>query len=113
MFLLPCTSPHPTHPHTLPLPHNTHTHTLTVVQGGRTDFSNVAITVNFPATLSSDSVTVAVGAGDDFINEANEGFLIVIRVEEIDSADGPHTFIRKGVALMRIVDDDGKLSVAV
>ena len=96
------------HLHTPPPPHNTHTHTLTVVQGGRTDFSNVAITVNFPATPSSDSVTVPVGAGDDFINEANEGFLIVIHVEEINPADGPPTFVRKGVALMRIVDDDGK-----
>ncbi|XP_064396499.1 uncharacterized protein LOC135343434 [Halichondria panicea] len=76
------------------------------VQGGRTDFSDLSIPITFPPSLSSDSVTVAVGASDDFINEASEGFIIMLRVDQIDPADGTPTFVREGVALMRITDDD-------
>ncbi len=82
-----------------------------VVSDGRMDFSNQGIPVSFPPNPSSDATSVSIATIDDFINEATEGYLIAIIVENISPADEGTgvIFERGGLALVRIRDDDGVL----
>ena len=83
---------------------------LVVESGGKRDFDNQPVTVTFPPSLGSDSMTADIGTFDDFINEDTEGFLLSLSVTEIDPIDEGTgiTLIREGVALVRITDDDSE-----
>ena len=65
-------------------------------------------TVTFPANPADDDMEVQVGAVDDLLNEAMEGYVIRIAVSQINPVDNATlTLVRGGVALVRITDNDG------
>lgn len=77
----------------------------------KTDFENSIQAVTFDASLSGSEQTVTINFVDDAINEAEEGFIIIIQVVEIGDRDEQNFILeRNGVALIRIVDNDRKLT---
>lgn len=75
------------------------------------DFNNTSQTVTFEPSLSQVQESVTINLVDDSINEAEEGFVIVIQVVEIGSVDQQGLILdRNGVALVRITDNDRKLN---
>lgn len=81
------------------------------VEDGKMDFNNISQTVTFEPSLSQVQESVTINLIDDSINEAEEGFVIVIQVVEIGSVDQQGLILdRNGVALVRITDNDRKLN---
>ena len=73
------------------------------------DFNNTVQRVTFAASTSSQTVDVTIDIFDDAINEADEGFLIVVRVDPTASnpQDVPNVALnRNGVASIIILNDD-------
>ena len=73
------------------------------------DFNNTVQRVTFAPSTSSETVDVTIDFFDDAINEADEGFLIVVRVDP--AASNPQDISnvaldRNGVALVTIHNDD-------
>ena len=73
------------------------------------DFNNTVQRVTFAASTSSQTVDVTIDIFDDAINEADEGFLIVVRVDP--TASNPQdvsnvALNRNGVASIIILNDD-------
>ena len=62
---------------------------------GRKDFNNTVQRITFP----SNATTVTIDIFDDAINEADEGFLIVVRVD-------PANVSNEALVLVTIRDDD-------
>lgn len=84
---------------------------ITVEPSGKQDFVNTTQTVTFPPSLSviADEREVLIGIINDDINEADEGFFLVLEIEEASQTDVDNTvFIRNGVALVIIDDEDSK-----
>ena len=76
---------------------------------GRMDFNNTVQRVTFAASTSFETMTVKIDIFDDAINEADEGFLIVVTVDP--AASNPQevsnvTLDQNGVALVTILNDD-------
>lgn len=79
------------------------------MEANRTDFGSSITAVTFEASLSQSEATVTISLVDDAVNEAEEGFIIVIQVVEIGDIDEQSLILeRNGVALVRIVDNDRK-----
>ena len=78
---------------------------------GRQDFVRTTKTVTFPPTVTGAEQTIFLEFLDDDINEKAEGYYAVLYLNE--SASDPRdvadfSFIRTGVTLIMIQDDDGK-----
>ena len=76
---------------------------------GRMDFNNTVQRVTFAASTSSETMAVRIDFFDDAVNEADEGFLIVLRVDPAASNQqevSNVTLVRNGVALVTILNDD-------
>ena len=76
---------------------------------GRMDFNNTEQRVTFAPSNSDMIVDVTINFLDDAINEANEGFLIVVRVDvnASDPQDVSNIALeREGVASVTILNDD-------
>ena len=67
------------------------------------DFINTAQSVTFVPSTSPETVGVAISFIDEAINEANEGFLVVVRVT---SNQQNVQLDRNGVASVIIINDD-------
>lgn len=82
----------------------------TVNSNGRMDFSNLAIPITFPPSQGSDGMSVSIATIDDLINEAMEGYLLVLEIETIAPEDEGTGVVleRDGLALIRILDNDSK-----
>ena len=76
---------------------------------GRKDFNNTVQEITFSLSTSFETMAVKIDIFDDAINEADEGFLIVVRVDPDASnpQDVPNVALdRNGVALVTILNDD-------
>ena len=76
---------------------------------GRMDFNNTVQRVTFAASTSSETTAVRIDFFDDAVNEADEGFLIVLRVDPAASSLQEVlnvTLDQNGVALVTILNDD-------
>lgn len=60
------------------------------------------------SNLTVEDHRVCIDISSDSIKEANEGFLLVLRVEEQQNSPIADRFINDGVAFGVILDDDGK-----
>ena len=83
-----------------------------VEQNGRQDFIRNAKTVTFDPSDSFEEKNVILEFLDDDINEATEGYFALLRVDEESSSNSEDMdkleYIRDGVTLIVINDDDGK-----
>ena len=73
------------------------------------DFNNTVQRVTFAPSGSDMIVDVAINFFDDAINEADEGLLVVVRVDEAasDPQDVSNIALeRNGVASVTIINDD-------
>ena len=73
------------------------------------DFNNTVQRVTFAPSGSDMRVDVAINFFDDAINEADEGLLVVVRVDEnaSDQQDVSNIALeRNGVASVTIINDD-------
>ena len=77
------------------------------MDGSRIDFDNTIQQVIFPPSQGIAEQTITINLIDDVINEAQEGFHIAMIVTESGPSD-QITFVRNGVALIRITDNDRK-----
>ena len=67
------------------------------------DFINTAQSVTFAPSTSPETVAVVISFIDDAIDEADEGFLVVVRV----TSNQQNVILdREGVASVIIIDDD-------
>ena len=78
---------------------------------GRKDFYRVEETIIIPASMSLKDTQVFLPFYDDKINEEIEGYFAMVRINA--SASDPRDvasldYIRNGIALIIINDDDGK-----
>ena len=67
---------------------------------GRKDFNNTVQEITFSLSTSFETMAVKIDIFDDAINEADEGFLIVVR--RVDQA----ALDQSAVVLVTILDDD-------
>ena len=84
---------------------------LTDEVNGKRDFDNTIRTVVVPAGDGVVDQQVLIPIINDRINEANEGFLLVVRANEARSNPSDLANVRykdEGVTLLRITDDDRK-----
>ena len=72
---------------------------------GRMDFNNTVQRVTFHPN-AAETVNVTIDIFDDAINEADEGFLIVVRVDPAASNLQNMVLDWNSVALVTILDDD-------
>ena len=70
------------------------------------DFNNTVQTVTFAPSTSAETVEVVISFIDDAINEADEGFLVVVRADAVASNQQNVTLDREGVASVIILNDD-------
>ena len=80
---------------------------------GRQDYDNTVQSVTFPPSTETAQRSVLIPYTNDEFNEATESFLLLARVVEAtanpaDIAD--LEYIRSGIAVAIIEDDDGKLT---
>lgn len=78
------------------------------MNGSRIDFDNTIQQVIFPPSQGIAEQTITINLVDDVINEDQEGFYIRMIVTESGPSD-QITFVRNGIALIRITDNDRKL----
>lgn len=78
----------------------------TVSEDGRQDFDRTILNVTIPPT--ERSVTVFIAFNDDEINEASEGFFIVMTVSDLNLERDVEFLPDGNVTLIRIDDDDGR-----
>ena len=67
------------------------------------DFNNTVQMVTFDPSTSAETAEVMINFFDDAINEADEGFLVVVRAT---SNQQNVTLDREGVASVIIINDD-------
>ena len=82
-------------------------HELIIGDGTRNDFDNAVQQVVFQPSPSISEQSVSLNLVDDVINEAQEGFYVMIEVMESGPTDQIN-FVRNGIALVRINDNDRK-----
>ena len=70
------------------------------------DFNNTVQTVTFAPSTTAETVSVVISFIDDAINEADEGFLVVVRADAVASNQQNVTLDREGVASVIIINDD-------
>ena len=70
------------------------------------DFNNTVQTVIFAPSTTAETVSVVISFIDDAINEADEGFLVVVRADAVASNQQNVTLDREGVASVIIINDD-------
>ena len=70
------------------------------------DFNNTVQTVTFAPSTSPETVSVVISFIDEAINEADEGFLVVVRADAVASNQQNVTLDREGVASVIIINDD-------
>ena len=70
------------------------------------DFNNTVQTINFAPSTSAETVDVVISFIDEAINEADEGFLVVVRADAVASNQQNVTLDREGVASVIILNDD-------
>ena len=71
------------------------------------DFNNTVQMVTFDPSTSAETAEVMINFFDDAINEADEGFLVVVRASNQQNV----TLDREGVASVIILNDDRKCIV--
>ena len=81
---------------------------------GRRDFDSSERTIVIPPGGNTIDQNVLIPIIDDRINEANEGFLLIVRANEagnnlLDLAN--LEYMDEGVTLLRITDDDSKTTL--
>lgn len=81
---------------------------LLVVDGTRNDFDDSIQQVIFEPSQGISEQIVTINLVDDIINEAQEGFYVMMNVTESGLTD-QITLVRNGIALIRINDNDRKL----
>ncbi len=85
--------------------HTQHDNTHTSVTADRQDFNaSIEEVVLFNASNVREETQVFIPYLDDGIDEAEEGFLVIV---EMEANTPPFDFLNEGVALMTITDDDG------
>ena len=77
------------------------------MDGSRNDFNTTVQQVTFQPSTGNVDENININLVDDIINEAQEGFFVVIEVVQSGAGDQIN-FVRNGVALIRINDNDGK-----
>ncbi len=82
----------------------TRTHTHTSGTADRQDFNASIEEVLFNPSNVREETQVFITYLDDGIDEAEEGFLVIV---ELGANTSPFDFLNEGVALMTITDDDG------
>ena len=82
-------------------------HEHIIGDGTRNDFDNTVQQVIFAPSQGNSEQSVSINFVDDVINEAQEGFYIMIEVMESGPTDVIN-LVRNGIALVRITDNDGK-----
>ena len=78
-------------------------------ENGQQDFDNTTRTVVIPAGGDTIDNTVTIPIIDDRINEATEGFLLIIRANRVNNNPSDLAnlkYMDEGVTLLRITDDD-------
>ncbi len=65
------------------------------------------IPVSFFPSAGSQSANISIPYIDDDINEAEEGFLVIIEIDDTQTDPATVGFVNEGVALMLITNDDG------
>ena len=78
---------------------------------GRQDFDNTVRTLVVPAGRESIDQTISIPIVRDRINEAVEGFMLIVRANEALSNPSDLAklnLINDGVCLLRITDDDSR-----
>lgn len=85
-------------------------------ENGRKDFDNTIQELVVPSGIATVDYSVSIPINNDLINEADEGFLVVVRANE-NKSDPQDTaeleYIGEGVTLAIISDDDGMLTSIV
>ena len=69
--------------------------------------------ITLQSNLTLEDHKVCIDISSDSIKEANEGFLLVLRVEEEQKSHIANSFTNGGVALGVIMDDDGKYQIRI
>ena len=85
---------------------------IAAVDAERRDFSNVIQMVTFPPSSTEELRNLNITVFDDLINEATEGYLLMLEVVEAmsDPQDIENLqFVNGGTSLIVILDNDGKL----
>lgn len=80
-------------------------------RNGRQDFDNTVQELIIPAGRETLDISVTILINDDQINEAREGFMVVVRANEAQNSPQDISrlqYLNEGVMLAYIVDDDGK-----
>lgn len=77
---------------------------------GRKDFNNTTLELVLKAGITRDDYTVSIPVTRDNINEAQEGFMIVMRVNEGKSnvEDVKNLQYRDNGVTLGIIDDDDR-----
>ena len=75
------------------------------------DFNNTVQTVTFAPSTTAETMSVVISFIDDAINEADEGFLVVVRADAVASNQQNVTLDREGVASVIIINDDREFIV--
>lgn len=85
-------------------------------ENGRKDFNNTIQEVVVSSGIATLDYSVSIPINNDFINEADEGFMVVVRANE-DKSDPQDIadleYVGMGVTLAIITDDDGMLTFRV
>ena len=76
-------------------------------EGTRNDFDNAVQQVIFEPNPANSEQSVSINLVDEFINEAQEGFYVMIEVMQSGPTDAIN-LVRNGIALVRINDNDRK-----
>ena len=85
------------------------------VADGRIDFDDTVQQLVIKASITSDDYTISIPITTDAINEASEGFMIVMRPDEARSNPedvAKLTLSNNGVAL-GVIDDDDRESLYI
>ena len=77
-------------------------------ESGRQDFVRAEKTVTFPPSEFLMEQTISIPFNDDDINEASEGYFIVMTISESNVEDDVEFLSGQNVTIIRINDDDGK-----
>ena len=75
------------------------------------DFNNTVQTVTFAPSTNAETMSVVISFIDEAINEADEGFLVVVRADAVASNQQNVTLDREGVASVIIINDDREFIV--
>ena len=75
---------------------------------GRVDFNDSVHCITIPAGRKVDDIRVCIPITDDDIDEADEGFVVLVEVDFNDSRAQSVDLSSRNATLARIDDNDGK-----